>query len=248
MRVKNKAALPNKYAGQQLASLRNYSISLTGSSWDADDLVQESWLKASLSADAASHQNPEALLRRIAKNSWIDQSRRKAVWKKISGEMLHLHQQGTAVNNQEASELEIVFHVLVKHMTAAQRAVFMLRDVYGCSSLEAAELLGMTDGAVKAALHRARQALRAVRQQLLQDGLPQPQEEHMKTYVRSLAATYLSGDMKAVAALMQLSENDPELAVHMAQHELGRLPSRRETIPAEARNRALEHAFIQNAA
>ncbi|MGG4144168.1 RNA polymerase sigma factor [Paenibacillus algorifonticola] len=248
MRLKNKAALPYEYAGQQLASLRKYSLSLTGSSWDADDLAQESWLKASLAADAASHQNPEALLRRIAKNSWIDQGRRKAVWQKISGEMLHLQQQGNAVNNQEASELEIVFHVLVKHMTAAQRAVFMLRDVYGCSSIEAAEILGMTDGAVKAALHRARQALIAVRQQLLQDGLPQPQEEHMKTYVRALAATYLSGDMKAVASLMQLSENDPELAVHMAQRELGRLPSRRHKVPTDARNMALENAFMQNVA
>ncbi|KQO04257.1 RNA polymerase sigma factor [Paenibacillus sp. Leaf72] len=248
MHLKNKAALPNEYTGQQLVSLRKYSISLTGSSWDADDLAQESWLKASPVVDAASHQNPEALLRRIAKNSWIDQSRRKAVWQKISGEMLHLHQQGNAINNQDASELEIVFHVLVKHMTAAQRAVFMLRDVYGCSSIEAAEILGMTDGAVKAALHRARQALIAVRQQLLQDGLPQPQEEHMKTYVRALASAYLLGNMKTVAALMQLSENDPELAIHMAQHELGRLSSRRQTVPAEARNMELEYAFIHNAA
>lgn len=45
-------------------------------------------------------------------------------------------------------------------MTPSLRAVFLLRDVEGLSTAEAAEALGITENNLKVRLHRARLALR----------------------------------------------------------------------------------------
>ncbi|WP_052098338.1 RNA polymerase sigma factor [Paenibacillus stellifer] len=60
------------------SALQRYCLSLTRSPWEADDLVQDAWLKA-LAPIRAGHANPEALLLRTARNAWLDRMRRQAV-------------------------------------------------------------------------------------------------------------------------------------------------------------------------
>ncbi|MCS6845260.1 MAG: sigma-70 family RNA polymerase sigma factor [Caldilineales bacterium] len=64
--------------------------------------------------------------------------------------------------SQEAltGELRQVLEQAVRELPASLRAAFVLRDIQGLSTEEAAEALGITPGAVKVRLHRARLALR----------------------------------------------------------------------------------------
>jgi RNA polymerase sigma-70 factor (ECF subfamily) len=151
--------------------LHRYCLSLTGSSWDADDLAQDAWVRTIEALKRFGHANPEALLLRVAKNSWIDQSRRN------------------------------------KHMTSLQQAVFLLRDVFGYSSVESATMLGTTDGAVKTALHRARQTLSRVREEIGEVKLPIPADvdADQEETVRLVAQAYLDGDVATLIELVQAS-------------------------------------------
>jgi RNA polymerase sigma factor (sigma-70 family) len=58
--------------------LRSYCRMLTGTPWDAEDLYQETMLKA-LKAEGKFllHPSPKALLFRIASNAWIDECRKR---------------------------------------------------------------------------------------------------------------------------------------------------------------------------
>lgn len=203
---------------QQQTLLRRYCLSLTGSSWEADDLAQDTWLKLLRMPDRIAHNNPEALLLRIARNTWIDRSRRIAVLNRI----LHRTQSEAAMPEAGSGlfETESAFHALIKYLSPLQRAVFLLRDVFGYTAAEAAGKLAMTEGAVKAALHRARQALGAVREELERSGPASPEQESMRAFLQMLAAAYQSGDIDLLVQLVQRDELEPAMAVGVVQNRL----------------------------
>ena len=60
----------------------------------------------------------------------------------------------------ERQEVRALLEAAIDALPASQRAVVTLRDVNGLSTEEAASALGVTEGAVKLRLHRARIALR----------------------------------------------------------------------------------------
>lgn len=223
-------------------SLQRYCLALTQSTWDAEDLVQETWVKAlgyMKNSEAVSlnneynlnseiretnvmnpmdhaiftlHPNPEALLFRIARNSWIDMMRRKATLSRL----LELEPFKTEeIPEHGVFEMEATFQALQEHMSPLQQAVFLLRDVFGHSGMEAADILDTTEGAVKAALHRARQTLPAVRHALLQaDGPPLPQDIDMQSTLSRLAAAYEHGQIAELIELVLADERqEPVMAV-----------------------------------
>lgn len=78
-------------------ALKRYCLALTQSSHDAEDLAQDTWVKALAYMNTAntkhtndikqtsytSHPNPEALLLRIARNTWTDIVRRKSTLSRV---------------------------------------------------------------------------------------------------------------------------------------------------------------------
>ncbi|MDT3427001.1 RNA polymerase sigma-70 factor (ECF subfamily) [Paenibacillus forsythiae] len=186
------------------AVLKRYCLSLTGSSWEAEELAQDAWLKA-LEALRGGHGNPEALLLRIAKNSWIDAGRRKTVLKRIlqqSNEAKYMERE-----NNGDFEAEMVFQAMIKHLSPLQRAVFLMREVLDYTSAETAELLDTTEGAVKAALRRARLAIPAVREELAADGPALPGDESFRALLEQMAAAYKRGQ---IAELIELARQGGE--------------------------------------
>ncbi|WP_445671554.1 sigma factor-like helix-turn-helix DNA-binding protein [Paenibacillus sp. FSL P4-0288] len=161
---------------------------------------------------STNHPNPEALLFRIARNTWIDIMRRKATLSRV----LELDQSPTEASAEYGSfEIEAAFQALQEHLSPLQQAVFLLRDVLGHSAMEAAEILVTTEGAIKAALHRARQALPLVRQELLQaDGPSLPQDTAMQIVLSRLAAAYEHGEIAELIELVFADESqEPVMAV-----------------------------------
>ncbi|WP_240420734.1 RNA polymerase sigma factor [Paenibacillus periandrae] len=195
-------------------TVKRYCLSITGSSWDAEDLAQDTWLKAARVLQETGHANPEAYMLRIAKNTWIDRMRRNSSLSLI----LQQEQRQSVMQDHGAMEMETVFLALIKHMSALQRTVFLLRDVLGYSIIEAAQLLQTTEGAIKAALHRARQSLKAVRSDLEQDVLVLPDEESSKALLQMLAAAYQMGDIAVLVELAQRDQLEPAVAIGIARN------------------------------
>jgi len=139
------------------AALWRYCLRLTGSAWDAEDLVQDTMVKAVAGlARLWQPLEPRAYLFRIATNAWIDRHRResRAEWADLPDEV---------PAEGPLPDLRLEAHdaiaLLVDRLPPMQRAVFLLCETLGFTGREAAALVGRTEGAVKAALHRARRRL-----------------------------------------------------------------------------------------
>jgi len=201
-------------ADQLHATVKRYCISLTGSPLEGEDLAQDVWLRAIVSAPYTNHANPEAYLLRIAKNIWIDRSRRKTMLNRIIQQQSR--EEMSAVDSP-SFDVEMAFQALMKHLSPLQRSVFILRDVFGYSSDETAKKLKTTEGAVKAALHRARQSLALVRSDLEHDKLKYPEDDSMKAFLRALAAAYRKGDVAEIVRLAQQDVIEPVAAIGAVQ-------------------------------
>lgn len=117
-------------------------------------------------------------------------------------------------------EIEVAFHALTRHLPPLQRTVFLLRNVFEYSIAETARLLQTTEGAVKAALHRARKSLGSVRADLAGEALLHPSEEHLKDYLRSLASAYRLGDIPAIVELAMRDIAEPAAAIGILQTKI----------------------------
>lgn len=165
-RTSDKIAMDTRHLQELGTTLQRYCLSLTRSRFDADDLAQETWVKALGYRKFTISPNPEALLLRIAKNTWIDASRRQgSLIRAMERSGVSSDPASAASALEELTETELTFQALLAHLSPPQRTAWVLRDVLGYSASESAGLLATTEGAVKAALHRARQALSKVREE-----------------------------------------------------------------------------------
>ncbi len=194
-------------------ALERYCLSLTESRWEAEDLSQEAWLKVLDSSVGLKHDNPEALMLRVARNAWIDRARKQARRQRTM-QAIRSAEEPYALPDDSLIGIENAMLAIMKGLSPLQRAVFFMRDVYGYSAEESAARLGLTVGAVKAALHRARAALPAVRNAIRSGEL---QEEGLRDVLRALAHAYGGGDVDTLLALVQHNEADPAPAIGALQ-------------------------------
>lgn len=194
------------------SSLYRYCLVLTGSEWDAADLTQTAWSKAISRLQERGHDNPEAFLLRTAKNSWIDDCRRKSMYKELLGGMVHSYRQDSPVSKEYDSEQAM--QALVRQLSPIQRTVFVLREAMGYSIAETAQWLNTTEGAVKAALYRARQSLGAVKEAMEnEEAAGEPDAEERESISQSVKAL----EEGRVADLVYLLYGEPYWTVHAVQ-------------------------------
>lgn len=189
---------------QLQAALYRYCLSLTGAVLDAEDLSQQTWVKTIRRLAEQGHANPEAFLLRVAKNTWIDECRRR---KGLRDRLQWLSELEEAVSDRERPEAERAIAALIRHLSPMQRTVFLLRDAFGYSIAETAALLGTSEGAVKAALHRARRALAEVRDECESDRLDAERDGWMdvamEELTRRILLAYAEGRTEELIALVQ---------------------------------------------
>lgn len=183
--------------------LRRYCRSLMKSPWDAEDLVQDVWVKALKGGGFAGHPNKEALLLRIAKTTWIDRLRQRAARERLGPDAWAIQvgaQPAEAVDSPASITVEEAFGLLVDRLSPLERAAVVLRELLGFSVREAAVLLQTSEGAVKVALHRARRTLSAVQdgkngQEGVTQLLRQEDGGTAAALAREMASAYLAGDV-----------------------------------------------------
>ena len=144
--------------------LYRYCRRLTGNIWDAEDLVQETLLRAfsHLSQVLYSIENPRAYILRVASHLWIDTVRRRA--SEADAQTLQatdpLNAPAPTSSPAQAIEVREAGAQLMSSLAPQERAAIIAKDVFDMSIEETASILGTTPGAVKAALHRGRSRLR----------------------------------------------------------------------------------------
>ncbi|MGN7760745.1 RNA polymerase sigma factor [Paenibacillus sp. 22594] len=190
-------------------ALFRYCLSLTRSRLEAEDLAQDTWTKSLAYAKFADNPNPEALLLRIAKTTWIDTIRRKSsMGRALERTQALISSSSVQMPGQSPGEarsgIELAFQALIRHLSPLQRTVFVMRDVLDYSADETAEILKTTGGAVKAALHRARQTLGAVRKELGDhEGPARTQDLDFRILLRALAESYEKGQLPVMLELLR---------------------------------------------
>jgi RNA polymerase sigma-70 factor (ECF subfamily) len=139
--------------------LHAYCRRLTGNLWDAEDLVQETLLRAfgTLGSIHQPIRNPRAYLFRTATNLWIDTLRRRDSERTALGASVREAADGGA---PEPGSVRDAGATLLQRLAPQERAAVVLKDAFELSLEEIAEVLVTTVGAVKAALHRGRARLR----------------------------------------------------------------------------------------
>ncbi len=147
-------------------------LNITGNPQDAEDVLQETFLKAfehlpEFREDSRFY----TWIVRIAVNEGLMKLRKRRSDKAVSIEDA-IDEEGEVIPREFAdwkpnpeqtlaqAELQAILQSAAQSLPPTFRMVFLLRDVEELSTEETAQLLRLTEGAVKARLHRARLHLR----------------------------------------------------------------------------------------
>ncbi|MCW8087195.1 sigma-70 family RNA polymerase sigma factor [Sabulicella glaciei] len=142
-----------------LPALRAYGRTLARSAAAADDLVQETILRA-LRAETQFEPGTElrAWLFTILRNVWLGQAR-KAGRERRALEAQRPEESRPA-SQGDRLELDELARAMAE-LPLAQREALMLVGVQGMTTAQVAEVVGVAEGTIKARVSRARSALRA---------------------------------------------------------------------------------------
>jgi len=146
---------------------------MTGSSADADDLVQETFVRALEHPPPDIERAWRPWLVRVAVNLSRDALRRRrrrpypGFWLPTPVESEGAETSDAPARSDDGPEARyglmesasFAFLVAIEALTPSQRAVLLLRDAFDFSSAETAEALDMTEANVRITLHRARKVM-----------------------------------------------------------------------------------------
>jgi RNA polymerase sigma-70 factor (ECF subfamily) len=139
---------------------------MTGSAADAEDVVQEAWLRWD-GVDQSEVRDPRAYLVRIVTRKALDRlravSRRR---EEYVGEWLPeplLTSPDVAEDVELAESVSIAMLTVLESLGPIERAVFVLREVFEAPYDEIADAVGKTSAAVRQIAHRAREHVAARR-------------------------------------------------------------------------------------
>jgi RNA polymerase sigma-70 factor (ECF subfamily) len=186
---------------------------MTGSSADADDLVQETFLRAMERPPARTDEPLAPWLVRVAVNLGRDalrKRRRRAYvgpWlpAAIEGEEVASFEiegeGGTEGRYDLVESVSFAFLLALEVLTPNQRAVLLMRAVLDRSVRETAEALGLSEANVKVLHHRARQAL-APYDEARAFTRPTPEvAERTADALRRFVAALAAGDEAALSSI-----------------------------------------------
>jgi len=168
---------------------------MLGSAADAEDVVQESWLRWS-DVDQAEVRDPRAYLVRVVTRQSLNKlrslSRRR---EEYVGEWLPeplLTTPDVAEDVELADSISIAMLTVLETLGPAERAVFVLREVFDTPYDEIAEAVGKSAAAVRQIAHRAKEHVAARRPRM------QVERSEQEQAVAKFLAAVQGGDMQAL--------------------------------------------------
>ena len=217
-------SLTGRFRGELLA----HCYRMLGSAADAEDLVQETYLRAWRSYEGfEGRSSVRTWLYRIATNACLtalEQRGRRPLPAGLGGPagdpetpvaagpevpwlqplpdaLLAAEHEDPASAAVSREGIRLAFVAALQYLSARQRAVLIMRDVLQWPAAEVAELLGMTTTAVNSGLRRARAQLAQVLP--AEDELTEPAEPGRRALLDRFAAAFENADVSGLAELLR---------------------------------------------
>ena len=139
---------------------------MLGSASEAEDVVQDAWLRSS-AAEATDVRSPRAYLMTVVTRLALDRlksarvAREKYVGPWLPEPMLTDNEPRPEESAALAESLTLAFMVLLDALSPEERAVFVLREVLDYSYAEIASVLNTSDPNCRQLFHRAKERLRS---------------------------------------------------------------------------------------
>ncbi|MEV7228113.1 RNA polymerase sigma factor SigJ [Polymorphospora sp. NPDC051019] len=170
---------------------------ILGGAADAEDAVQDAWIRWS-AASRAQVADPKAYLARIVSNLALERLRSARHRRETYvGPWLPepiLTGGDTAVVDAESVSTAML--VVLETLSPLERAVFVLREVFGFSHAEIARAVERSEAAVRQAAHRAREHVRARRPRFTVD------RSRQRAVTERFLAAATGGDINALMELL----------------------------------------------
>ncbi|HWB45140.1 MAG TPA: sigma-70 family RNA polymerase sigma factor [Hyphomicrobiaceae bacterium] len=172
--------------------LMRVAYRMLGSVADAEDMVQEAFIRW-MSTDRAAVREPEAFLRRTVTRLCLDQlksarSRREA----YVGPWLP----EPVVEDEEPDDVTLPLMLALERLSPLERAAFLLHDVFGLEFEEVAETIERDAAACRQLAARARAHVREARPRF------RIERQHGLELAEAFYAASRGGDVKALGAML----------------------------------------------
>ncbi|MGC5166720.1 sigma-70 family RNA polymerase sigma factor [Luteimicrobium sp. DT211] len=203
---------------------------MTGSVQDAEDLVQETYLRAWRAMHTFEHRSSlRTWLYRIATNTCLThlESRKRRplptglgqpasdparepqadhdrTWLEPLPDALvwATEPSDPAAETVTRDSVRLAFVTALQHLTAQQRAVLLLREVLQCSAAETAEALGLTVAGVNSTLQRARAQVARLGDEGVDGATPDLDDPRTRERLAAYVAAFESYDIPGIVRLL----------------------------------------------
>ena len=184
---------------------RLFSIAyrMLGSASDAEDVLQDAWVKFN-TADANDLRSPQAFAATIVTRLCLDRlksaraKREEYVGPWLPEPLLTDTRETPDLLAERSESVTLAFLVLLESLTAEERAVFLLKEVFEYEHAEIADMLGTTAANSRQLLHRAKAKVRPEHSR--SDTADAP-EAHRELATR-FAEAFRSGDASRLTQLL----------------------------------------------
>lgn len=181
--------------------LRAIATRLLGSAADADDAVQETWLRLER-VDAAGIDNLEAWLTTVVSRVSLDLLRAPRRKREHSWQVEPWRDEPAAVEADPAElvarsdQVSVALLVLLETLSPAERIALVLHDVFGRSFDEIADVLDRSPAAARQLASRARRRVRGA------DSPQRPDRDRGRRIVDAWLTAVRDGDVRALLELL----------------------------------------------
>ena len=196
----------------QRKHLQAVAYRMLGSLNEAEDAVQETWLRFSRT-DASSVQNLGGWLTTIVSRVCVDMMRsRKSRREELAGPDLP----AVATNRDDGTDPEqealmaesvgLAMLVVLDRLTPAERIAFVLHDIFALSFTEIAPIVNRTEAAARQLASRARRRVHG------EETAPNPDRENHRKLVDAFLTASKTGDFVALLNVLDpdvILRNDP---------------------------------------
>jgi RNA polymerase sigma-70 factor, ECF subfamily len=207
------------------AELLAYCYRMLGSAHDAEDLVQDTYLRAWRAREQydATRSSLRTWLYRIATNACLTALEVRGRRPLPAGQVAASDPLGPLVRGEnvvwlqplpdswldagdpagaviDRGSLRLAFAAALQHLSARQRGALILRDVLSFSASETAEILGTSVVSVNSSLQRARTRVKEV--DVRQEGLSEPSAAAQRAWVDRYMKAFEQADIEGLKRLL----------------------------------------------
>jgi len=187
---------------QHRPRLFSLAYRLLGMRSEAEDVVQDAWLRWHASDQAAIH-DPEAWLVTATTRIGLDRLRAaRTARRHYTGPWLPepleiaAEAQDPQALQEQSEEISLALLALLERLGPDERAAFLLKEAFDYDYVRIGELIGHSEANCRQMVHRARQRLRAAQPRFAAD-----RERHRELLAKFMAASQ-QGDAAAITALL----------------------------------------------